>query len=89
MFGIIYWKLWKGRNIVIFSNSSSNTYDVVMSSLVCAKGIHNNVYKTLVNLPPKLGEASTWSYPPQGWIKLNVDAIMNLSSNRACVGGVF
>lgn len=86
VFGVTCWALWKDRNSLVFSNVS-NMGDGLWSS-ICnqAHFIANNFAKPQQSISHFRSSApSSWSKPPQGWMRLYVDrAFDSRNGNSAC-----
>ncbi|CAA0826863.1 Polynucleotidyl transferase- ribonuclease H-like superfamily protein [Striga hermonthica] len=91
LFGVTAWKIWSGRNAVLFADSAFvvpqkvKEVDKMVSSIDMA-----------VSVEKRLGGLGVgrqlfwiaWSVPLSGWVKLNTDGSLIKSTGMASAGGL-
>lgn len=75
MFGVAVWKLWFWRNKLVFDNDFVSPKDPVSAILGYVKEVSDamKLEENMVKKPTKVQQLVGWSFPPQGWVKLNTD----------------
>ncbi len=69
------WKLWFWRNKLVFDNDFVSPKDPVSAILGYVKEVSDamKLEENMVKKPTKVQQLVGWSFPPQGWVKLNTD----------------
>ncbi|CAN1785270.1 Putative ribonuclease H protein At1g65750 [Linum perenne] len=80
-----WWRIWKARNEVVFSNTLQSTSSIIRSFVFQSEEFRDATSRrtpppSVRNVP---SPAREWLRPPPGWIKINVDA----STSPGQVGG--
>ncbi|KAE8721874.1 hypothetical protein F3Y22_tig00014862pilonHSYRG00016 [Hibiscus syriacus] len=86
LFISIVWQLWKQRNDLVFSDLTQPTDALLRRCIVWAKYYANYMPKPC---KPRLIQqtAVLWGKPPAGWMCLNTDGAVSLSTGRGSIGG--
>lgn len=71
LFGITLWRLWQGRNLVIFKSAKFDSVQTVQSAVLLVKEF-NSLNRSVVSQLSTPG-VSRWIPPVLGSIKINVD----------------
>ncbi|KAK8604907.1 hypothetical protein V6N13_082372 [Hibiscus sabdariffa] len=91
LFVVVCWKLWYRRNCILVDADFVDRDDIVASSVRYVQEL------TAARPHPVLKEwsagqmqpqATGWTLPRRGWVRLNGDGAVRLSDGAAAVGGV-
>ncbi|KAK8985956.1 hypothetical protein V6N11_037675 [Hibiscus sabdariffa] len=87
-FAILCWMLWKYRSNAIFNPDNMQQEDIL------ARGhrLFEECIFTFVHTPyqnPSVVVPRLWSRTPAGWVRVNVDASMNIADGKAAIGCLF
>ncbi|KAK9024640.1 hypothetical protein V6N11_004798 [Hibiscus sabdariffa] len=87
-FPVLCWLLWKRRCSLLLDSEANYMDDILTrgNRLVeeCSRAVSTVPQTTL-----RYVDQSRWTAPPQGCIKLNVNAVVSPTSHKAGIGGVF
>ncbi|KAK8705340.1 hypothetical protein V6N13_048944 [Hibiscus sabdariffa] len=75
-FAVLCWKLWKRRNLMLFSDDFEDNDDLVIAAIRFVrmiKEIEMSSSHPIGQQVTRIPGAEGWKKPRGGWIKLNVD----------------
>lgn len=78
LFGIIYWNMWKQKNMWIFQVVDVDLKYIIISSWSWVRFIKHSLV-LFVGFSRSLSRCSQWKPPPSGFIKLNIDGVRSSS----------
>ncbi|XVF12417.1 hypothetical protein REPUB_Repub08aG0116500 [Reevesia pubescens] len=86
-FSFTCWNIWKWRNKVLFEDGFS--WPVNGATLILFE-IHDFLKYTVKNISrtPRHIQHIAWQYPPQGFVKVNVDASAKSNPGDLAIGGL-
>ncbi|XP_039683130.1 uncharacterized protein [Medicago truncatula] len=73
IFGITLWKIWQGRNQLLFQHQQFNPIQIVLSAVDFIYEF-NAANITVAAVSRVINSPASWSPPPSGALQLNVDA---------------
>ncbi|KAK8532369.1 hypothetical protein V6N12_053812 [Hibiscus sabdariffa] len=84
-FAVFCWLLWKDRCTTIIDSENTPTEDILTRGFRLAAECNYVFAGTPRQNSPAMVPQS-WSRPPMGWVKANVDASVNLADGKAAIG---
>ncbi|XP_074359978.1 uncharacterized protein LOC141700103 [Apium graveolens] len=88
MVGLFCWNLWSRRNKWVWEEVNSSVFGIKVMALNLVADWRRDRQVDKVTRRDGQGQLKTWSKPPEGWIKINVDATYRQGGEQIGVGCV-
>ena len=83
----VCWSIWHSRNLAIFKNKREDSHLSVAAAEALVQSYKRIQMPQMSKSPPtSLAIQQKWSYPPEGWFKVNVDAAVKMEQQRTGLG---
>ncbi|KAL4369386.1 hypothetical protein GQ457_05G024870 [Hibiscus cannabinus] len=87
VFTSILWQSWKNRNDVVFAEVTATVEQVISRSVLWAN-YYNDSLPIYVQVINPASTSTPWKKPESGWLCLNVDGVVSLTTGKAMIGGL-
>ena len=83
----VCWSIWHSRNLAIFKNKREDSHLSVAAAEALVQSYRRIQMPKMSESPPSSPAIQQkWSYPTEGWFKVNIDAAVKMEQQRTGLG---